>query len=664
LVARVPELRCLYRLQLGPHLDFAAACELVPYLRDLGVSHLYLSPVMQARGGSTHGYDVADPRRVSAALGGEEGLRALCQAAREAGLGVVLDVVPNHMAADERENPFWADEALRARFFDWDAETGWYRRFFDIGELAGVRVEDEEVFRTVHGKALELVGDGLVHGFRIDHVDGLADPRGYLERLRAERVPHVWVEKILERGERLRDWPVEGTTGYEFANDVAHLFLDPAAEEPLTELYAQVAGVQRPYEQIAFEAKFQEAETTFRPECERLRHELGEPFPELERALAAFPVYRTYVEPWSGRVDDEDRAWVAEAELPERLRRILLLEERGLDRFVTRFQQTSGPVVAKGVEDTAFYRYNRFVALNQVGGDPGAWTLDLDEFHRGNMERAERFPRAVLTTHTHDAKRSGDVTARLVALSWIAADWIDAVHRWRKLNAHLKAEGAPDGNEELLIYQALVGGWPLEPERLLRYVEKALREAKTNTSWVAQNEVWEAAVKVFCYGLYGHEPFRADFEPFAERVAGAGERVELGQLLLKLTCPGVPDLYQGDELELLQLVDPDNRGPVDWERRRRLLDEIRSGAPPRRETAKLVLTARALDVRARRTADFAGSYTPLEAGPAVCAFRRGGGVAVAVPLRPSTSKEDAALGPEWVDVLPEYPVGLLVRRDA
>ena len=240
----MPEPRALYRLQLGPHLDFAGARGLVPYLRDLGVSHLYLSPVLKARRGSTHGYDVVDPTRVSVELGGQEGLRALCEAARAAGLGVVLDIVPNHMATDE-ENPFWADESLRARFFDWDPQSGWYRRFFDIGELAGVRIEDGEVFRTVHARALDLVRDGLVDGLRVDHVDGLADPRGYLERLRAEGVPHVWIEKILEPGERLRSWPVEGTTGYEFMNDVLRLFVDPAAEEPLTVLYAALTGMQR-----------------------------------------------------------------------------------------------------------------------------------------------------------------------------------------------------------------------------------------------------------------------------------------------------------------------------------------------------------------------------------------------------------------------------------
>jgi (1->4)-alpha-D-glucan 1-alpha-D-glucosylmutase len=657
----VPELRCLYRLQLLPHLTFDAVRELVPYLRDLGISHLYLSPVLQARRGSTHGYDVADPTRVSEELGGEAALRALCEAARDEGLGVVLDVVPNHMAATD-ENPLWADDDKRARYFDWDRETGWYRRFFDIGELGGVRGEDEEVFDCVHRRPLQLVRDGLVEGFRVDHIDGLADPRGYLERLRAHGLPSVWVEKILEPGEHLRAWPVEGTTGYEFANDVARLFLEPAAEAPLTRLYTELSGTERPYDQVAFEAKFQEAQTTFAPECERLRHELGEPFPELERALASFEVYRTYVEPWSGRVEAADREAVAAAEVPERLARMLLLEDRGVDTFVTRFQQTTGPVVAKGVEDTAFYRYNRFVALNQVGGSPGAWTLPLDEFHRGNAERAERFSRSLLTTHTHDAKRSSDVTARLVALSWYADEWMEAVARWRPLTAHLKPLGAPDGNEEYLIFQTLVGAWPISQERLLGFVEKAMREAKTNTSWVAQNELWEAAVKVFCFGLYGHEPFRRDFEAFVGRVAEAGRRIALGQLLLKLTCPGVPDVYQGDELELLQLVDPDNREPVDWRRRRMLLDEVMGGEPLREETAQLHVLWRVLRLRAALPEAFAGPYEPLDEGEGVCAFARGSGVRVSVPIRPGAAKSEAPDG--WRDLLPELHVGLLVRSDA
>jgi (1->4)-alpha-D-glucan 1-alpha-D-glucosylmutase len=405
----VSELRATYRLQLTPDFGFAAARELVPYLRELGISHLYLSPVLQARSGSTHGYDVVDPTRVSEELGGEDALRALCSQGGSAGLGVVLDVVPNHMAASD-ENPYWRDPARRRKFFDWDEETGWYRRFFTIDELAGVRVEDPWVFDATHAKVLELIADGLVQGLRIDHPDGLADPRGYLERL--PPVP-IWVEKVLEPGERLRDWPVEGTTGYEFANDVTALFVDPAGEEPLTALYAELTGETRPFAEVAHEAKLELARTDFQREFAHLRRVLHHP--RLEEAAASLPVYRTYVEPWSGRVEEADRE--ALAGVPGELRRVLLLEERGDPEFVTRFQQTTGPVMAKGVEDTAFYRWFRLTALNEVGGNPDRFTLPVDEFHRGNLEREARFPNHLLATQTHDTKRSGDVRARIVALA-------------------------------------------------------------------------------------------------------------------------------------------------------------------------------------------------------------------------------------------------------
>ncbi|MFN2468806.1 MAG: malto-oligosyltrehalose synthase [Gaiellaceae bacterium] len=637
-------LRCTYRLQLGPHLDFVGARGLVGYLRDLGVSHLYLSPSLQARPGSTHGYDVVDSTRLSAELGGEDGFRELCAAARNAGLGVVLDVVPNHMAADET-NPFWADPELHRHFFDLDPDTGDHRRFFDVDDLAGVRVEDPDVFETTHRKVLELVREGLVEGLRIDHPDGLADPAGYLERLRAEGVPHVWVEKILEPGERLRDWPVEGTTGYEFANDVTALFVDPAGEGPLTELYAELTGERRCFAEAAYEAKLEQARGTFRPEFERLRRLYDAS--GLEEAAASLPVYRTYVEPWSGRVEDADLE--ALAAVPEELRRVLLLETEAPAEFVTRFQQTTGAVMAKGVEDTAFYRYLRLVALNEVGGDPGRFSLGVEDFHRANAERASRFPRHLLATQTHDTKRGGDVRARIGALAGMAEEWREHVLRWRELNAPLRTGPAPDAAEEYLIYQTLVGAWPLEAERLEAYVEKALREAKRNTAWVDGDPAWEAGAKAFARALYGHRPFLDSFEPFATRVAAAGERAALGQLLLMLTAPGVPDLYQGDELWSLSLVDPDNRRPVDWPRRRRALAELRRWAPATRATAKLALIRTVLALRAELPGAFAGSYEPVEAGPDVCTFLRGGEVLVAVALRPGAAFEP---GPGWRDALP------------
>ncbi len=639
-------MRATYRLQLTPDQDFAAVAELVPYLRDLGISHLYLSPALQARSGSTHGYDVVDPTRVSDALGGEAGLRAL----RAAGLGIVLDIVPNHMSASD-ENRWWADERERPRVFDWDPADGWYRRFFDIDDLAAVRVEEPEVFSLVHDKVLELVRDGVVDGLRVDHPDGLADPAGYLRRLRAAGVERLWVEKILGPDEALRDWPVEGTVGYEFLNDATALFVDPAGAAPLSELFAQLTGETRPFAEIALEAQVQQATTTFAREVARLRTLYGsETHPPIADALAALPVYRTYVEPASGRVEPADEQAVAAAGMDPRLADALLLRERGHDELVVRFQQSSPPVTAKGVEDTACYRDLRLLALNEVGGDPARFGLTVAAFHARNAQRAERFPRGLLVTQTHDTKRSGDVRARIGALAGMAGAWREAVARWRALAAPLDP---PDAHAQYLLFQTLVGAWPIAVERLEAYLVKALREAKLRTGWIEPDEAYEAHVARHARALVGHARFLADFEPFCAQVAHAGSRAALGQLLLKLTCPGVPDVFQGDELEALSLVDPDNRRPVDFAVRRDALARVRAGARPWDfGSAKLLLIVRALELRARRPEPFAGAYRPLDAGPGVCAFLRGDDVLVVVPVR---AWEDATLAPGaaggWRDVL-------------
>jgi (1->4)-alpha-D-glucan 1-alpha-D-glucosylmutase len=631
------DFRCTYRLQLRPGFGFREAKELVPYLQRLGVSHLYLSPVLRARTGSTHGYDVVDPTTVSEELGGEEPLRELAGA----GLRVVLDVVPNHMAVGD-ENPFWRDEERRSKFVDWDPASGWYRRFFTIDELAGVRVEDPEVFDVTHGKVLELIDEGVVQGLRIDHVDGLADPRGYLERLRARGVPHVWVEKILEPGEQLREWPVEGTTGYEFANDVTALFVDPRGEEPLTRWYADLTGESRTFARIAYEAKLEQARSDFRREFDRLELLLAGveiQRPQLEQSASSLSVYRTYVEPWSGRVEDADRA--ALGLVHRELRRILLLEDGGFDELVTRFQQTTGPVMAKGVEDTAFYRYHRLTALNEVGGDPGRFTLAVDDFHRANEARGTRFPLHLLATQTHDTKRSGDVRARIAAIAAFADEWIELRPSWRALD---------DPHEDELLWQTLVGTWPVEPERIENYLEKALREAKRNTNWMEPDLEHERRVKEAARRAIESPP--DGFEAFAERVAAEGRRISLGTTLLKLTVPGVPDVYQGDELDSLNLVDPDNRRPVDWDARRRALDD----PPP-----KLQVVLAALALRARRSL---GAYRPLAAGEDVCAFLRGDDVAVVVPLRARIAPEVDLPGGGWRPLLdPALPVALLERGE-
>ncbi|MGZ4267610.1 MAG: alpha-amylase family glycosyl hydrolase [Solirubrobacteraceae bacterium] len=638
-----------YRLQLTPEQDFAAVRALVPYLRELGIAHLARSPSLLARAGSTHGYAVVDPTRISDALGGEDGLRALAGE----GLQIVLDIVPNHMGVGD-ENHWWADESERARVFDYDPADGWYRRFFDIDDLAGVRVEDPEVFELLHDKVLQLVGEGVLYGLRVDHPDGLADPAGYLARLRAAGAERVWVEKILHRGrepEILRDWPVEGTVGYEFLNDACAVFVDPAGEAALGDLFAELTGETRPFAEIALEAQRQQATTTFAREVARLRSLLGESCdPPIAEALAALPVYRTYVEPWSGKVADADRLAIDEAGIDGELREALLLCGDAPDEFVVRFQQTSPPVTAKGIEDTAFYRDLRLLALNEVGSDPSRFGISVREWHALSEARPAG---GLLVTQTHDTKRAGDVRARIGALAGMAAEWRSAVLRWRELTAGLEPA---DAHSQYLTFQTLAGAWPISAERLEAYLEKALREAKLSTSWVEQDEAYEARAKAYAWALVSDEAFLAGFEPFCARVAAEGRRAALGQLLLKLTSPGVPDIYQGDELEDLSLVDPDNRRPVDFDARRAALARLAAGEAPRDYgERKLDLIRRALALRARRPEAFAGAYEPVDAGPGVVAYVRGGAVLAVVPVRPGATPALALEG--WRAVW-EGPVGL------
>jgi (1->4)-alpha-D-glucan 1-alpha-D-glucosylmutase len=311
--------------------------------------------------------------------------------------------------------------------------------------------------------------------------------------------------------------------------------------------------------------------------------------------------------------------------------------------------------MAKGVEDTAFYRYARLLALNDVGGDPSRFGIDVARFHAGNAERATRFPLNLLTTMTHDAKRSADVRARIGALASMPSEWQTHVERWFELTADLRSDdGAPDGAERYFLFQTLVGAWPIAAERIEAYLEKALREAKRNTNWVDQNHEWEAAVKRFGRALYDERTFLDDFEPFVGRVAQAGDRAALGQIVLKLTAPGIPDIYQGDELPFRALVDPDNRRPVDFDWRQAMLRRLMGGSPPVAQTRKMFVTLRLLGLRARRPVPFAGGYEPVEAGPAACAFLRGGDVLVVVGLRGAPAYEGTLTdlpGGRWRDVL-------------
>jgi (1->4)-alpha-D-glucan 1-alpha-D-glucosylmutase len=571
-------------------------------------------------------------------------------------MGIVLDVVPNHMAADD-QNRYWADPELRAKFFDIEPGTGVYRRFFDVGELAGVRQEDPAVFEETHELVIAMVREGLIDGLRVDHPDGLADPAGYLERLRDHGVDRVWVEKILDPGERLRDWPVCGTVGYEFLDDVCALFVDPDGKPALTALWEEVSGDRRSFAEFAHEAKLEQVRGPFRQDVERLARELGDvPVPggldSLGHALASLSVYRTYIDPLARRVDDADRRVLEASGMHPEIAAMLLLESDAPPEFVTRFQQTTPAIMAKGVEDTAFYRYCRLISLNDVGGEPSRFGIDVGWFHASCVERLERFPLNLLTTQTHDAKRSADVRARIDALSSIPDEWSAHVGRWFELTDSRREAGAPDDVERYFLFQTLVGAWPIACDRVDAYMEKALREAKRNTSWIEQNADWEQAVRRFTRSLYTDEAFLADFEPFAQRVGAIGERASLGQLVLKLTAPGIPDMYEGDELAFRALVDPDNRRPVDFDWRQAMLRRLMGGASPDAETRKLFVTLRLLGLRARRPEPFAGTYEPLDAGPSTCAFVRGGDVLVAVAVRsgPVEGTIEAPRG-QWRDVL-------------
>ncbi len=638
---------CTYRLQLTPDFTLSDARAVAPVVAALGASHLYLSPVWEARPGSAHGYDVTDPTAVRRELGGEEALRALAAC----GLGLLADLVPNHMAADEEHNPYWRDPLRRASVFDLDPRSGAHRRFFDVDGLAGVRQELPEVFTETHRAALALVREGVLGGLRIDHPDGLANPARYLERLAEAEVEHVWVEKILERDEALPDWPVAGTTGYDFLSLADGLFADPAAEEPLTQLYSHATGERRSFAEVAYEAKLSEARTTFAPEVRRLEGLLPPELVstlDLAEALASFPVYRTYVEPDSGRVSEADRRSIADAGLDDRLARILLLEEQGFDAFVVRWQQTTPGVVAKGVEDTAFYRYNRLLALNEVGADPGRFGTSPAEFHEFALERAERFPRSLLAATTHDTKRSADIRARLLVLTALPGEWAELVER----AAAVEAEPI-DANDAYLVLQTLVGAWPLGGDRLDAYLVKALREGKRRTSWINQDPEYERTVCAHAARLADDAAFGPELREFARRVAREADRVVRGRLLLRLTAPGVPDVYNGDELPFLALVDPDNRRPVDWEAVRRAL-----ASPPAGSKVELLKTVLAL--RRERPAPFTGAYEPLDLGPDSIGYLRGGEVAVAVALRGELP--GLRLPGVWDDVLPGPHARLLVRR--
>jgi (1->4)-alpha-D-glucan 1-alpha-D-glucosylmutase len=707
-----------YRVQLSRAFPFAAVEAVVPYLAGLGVSHLYTSPILRAQSGSTHGYDVVDPTQVAPELGGEEGLRELVAALRAAGMGLVVDLVPNHMATSD-ESPWWVEtlrlgpaaEVARVFDIDWEAgggrvrlpvlggpleqvagqvrvEGGWvvyhqhrfplapgtdrlsqqhyelvdwrraavdlnYRRFFTVNELIGVRQEDPEVYRMTHATVLRLVADGLVDGVRVDHIDGLADPAAYLERLAAD-VPFVVVEKILEDGERLPDWPGAGTTGYEFLAVADGVLVDQAAAGAFAEGYRDLTGDDPDPAAVALACKRERLEHDFGSEVTGVTRHL----PGDERAnrvavveLAAhLPVYRTYV---TGRapVSEADEKVVGEAAAAARpgldaasaaaLDRLVaaLLLERPAPEVVRRFQQLSGPAMAKGVEDTALYRDTRLVARNEVGGNLGRFGRPVAELHRANADREASWPRSMLATSTHDTKRGEDVRARLAVLSECPARWWPLADRW---TGHLAA--GVDPADALLLWQTMAGAWPLDRDRCQAYMEKAVREAGLHTTWTDPDPAYERALAALVDRAYADPRFLAELEELVAEIAPAGRIKAAGLALLRLTSPGVPDTYQGTETEQLTLVDPDNRRPAPF-----------AGD----DSFKFRVTRTILRLRRERPGLFTG-YHPLDAPDGLVAFTRGNDrlavVATCLTGRPGTT---ASPGPSSRQPGQTEPTGLV-----
>ncbi|MBO3744619.1 malto-oligosyltrehalose synthase [Streptosporangiaceae bacterium NEAU-GS5] len=732
---RATALTSTYRVQLTPDFGFGDVAELADYFRELGAGHVYLSPILQAVHDSRHGYDVTDHSRVRAEFGGRDGLVALSGVLSGKGIPLIADIVPNHMTVPVPESgnrALWSvlrdgpaspyarwfdvvwpidlpvlgdgapavdgdvlryfdhefpirpgtehmplDELLAAqhyRLVPWREPPG-YRRFFDVSSLIGLRVEDEEVFAATHEVVLGLIDEGVIAGLRVDHPDGLADPRGYLRRLRPRDPGPLWVEKILGEGEWLPDdWPCDGTSGYESLNMITRLFVDPAEKDLLIRTFTHLTGFPDSYPDVRYRAKKGVIELFFRGEVDRLL--VAMEAPELRAAvvelLAAMPVYRAYVNP--GEPPGEEAIRVVEAAAREAATRVdPAAAEKAADlvlygpaEAVTRFQQTCGPVMAKGVEDTALYRWYPLASLNEVGGDPDHFSVSPADFH---AFCAELPPGTMTTLSTHDTKRSEDVRARLNVLSELAGEWSEAVESWSALVWF-------DRELDYLAWQTLMAAWPISVERFTGYLLKAAREAKTAISWMSGDPAYEDGIRDFCRRAIEMCGFSvASFTAVVDRYARVNS---LGQKLVQLMMPGVPDVYQGNEITDFSLVDPDNRRPVDFDRRRKLLASPEDSW----DGEKLLVTTAALNLRQRMGEQ---PYAPIEAGDHAIAFARGErAVAVATRLpvgleRRGGFRSDSLMLPvgRWTDLLSgcehtgriplahllsRYPVALLERH--
>lgn len=875
--------RATYRLQLNSEFGFAETIACLDYFNGLGISHLYLSPFLQATVGSTHGYDVVDHSLINVEIGGREGFDKLCEKLAEKKMGIILDIVPNHMAISGPENPWWWDvlengpASQYSRYFDVDwhmdsehnsnlillpilgdhygivLEKGelkvkyhaglftlnyhehvfpiaprsisivlerayeksgtrefgflacalqqlphassqdferiqrrqrdkavlydllvdlcvnypavsavideavdeinndfdlldvligrqsyklayWklskyqvgYRRFFNINSLVGLRMEDVHAFNDSHRLVINLEKEGKIDGFRVDHPDGLYDPTNYFGRLRrACPDAHILAEKILEPGEALNpDWQISGTTGYDFLNLVNGVFVDAEGFKKLVGYWREISGDCSEFKELVYQKKKKIITDLLGSEISRLASDLVEicenhrryrDFASLQlyaavgEVAANMSVYRTYTQPETGKLVEKDRLQIinaissAKANLPELgdyifdfIAEILLLNLRGEreDRFVMRFQQFTGPVMAKSIEDTVFYIYNPLTSLNEVGGNPGNPFVSVSQFHQWCEFMAKNWPLTMLAGSTHDTKRSEDVRARLNYLSMIPRKWFNAVKRWLKINVKYKTDSFPDANTEYFFYQTLVGTWPIAKERIVGYMQKAVREAKVFTNWTDPNEVFENSLITFIDGAFADTEFINSLEAFVKALVIPGHLISLSQLTLRLTAPGFPDIYQGTESWDNSLADPDNRRPVDFSQKMKLLKKLENkdcgeimhfleeGLP------KLFIIKSILELR-RQVPSFnqPDSYKPInalgECSEDLIAFMRGNDVLVIVPcikLNPRLcGSGDRIIIPEgqWCDIfsrsifnagsakvkdlLKNFPVAVLVK---
>ncbi|GGL92872.1 malto-oligosyltrehalose synthase [Nakamurella endophytica] len=745
-----------YRLQVTAEDDLEHAAGLVPYLSALGADWVYLSPILASEPGSTHGYDVIDHGTTDEPRGGREGLRAVADAAHGAGLGVLVDIVPNHVGvATPKHSLWWWDvlqhgrESAHADAFDVDWAAGggkillpvlgdggdaeldqlevvdgelayydhrypvapgteggsgrevherqhyrlvnWrradnelnYRRFFAVNDLAAVRVERPDVFASSHSEVAHWFHEGWVDGLRVDHPDGLFDPGQYLERLSdLTGGAYLLVEKILEPGEELPvAWPCHGTTGYDALAVLDRLFVDPAGQAPLdrleTELRggtpvdwpAMIASTKRGIadgilhaEVLRLTRLVTQGPDALEPPAELVADTLGE-------LLARFPVYRSYLP--VGRAHLDQAAAAVRLHRPELAPVLDVLLPRLTDpdtEVATRFQQTSGMVMAKGVEDTAFYRWSRLTSLNEVGADPSVWAVTPRRFHDAQLERLGAWPHAMTTMSTHDTKRGEDVRARISVLSELPDLWAAAVRRWA---VRTPLSDRPLAN---LLFQAVVGAWPISRERMHAYAEKASREAGVSTAWTDSDTAFEETMHALVDAVYDDPVLHQDLVGVVERLAAPGWSNSLTAKLLQLTGPGVPDVYQGSERWETSLVDPDNRRPVDHRAAAELLERIDGGWRPEVDesgAAKLLVVSRALRLRRDRPELFTG-YRPLTAdGPAaqhLVGVDRGGVLAVGTRLPVGLAERGGWVGTTltlppgaWQDQLGEDPAAPALR---